>query len=114
MEMEATAAEMQALELKAKMQVKVYRTLLRHKLIMCGNALLVGYLFAVLVVVLWTAALVLAGDSYMSWAADLMKVPPERLEWLSAIGMTGFKLGAALFLLCPGLGLRICGGLMKV
>lgn len=111
--MEATAAEMQALELKAKMQVRVYRTLMRHKLIMTGNALLVGYLFAVLLVALWTAALMLFGDSYMPWSADLVKVPPERLMWLSAMGMAGFKLGAALFLLCPGLGLRICGGLMK-
>ena len=53
-------ASLEALETRAKLQVKVHRTILRHQLIMVGNALLVAFLFAALLMLLWSA-LIYAG-----------------------------------------------------
>ncbi len=112
--MEHTDAELQALELKARLQVKVHRTLLRHKLIMLGNSLLVAALFAWLLMLIWTAMMYLGvRDTWLPWAVSLLGVSTDALWRLSVVGMTGFKLAAILFLLCPGLGFRICGSAMK-
>lgn len=112
--MENTTLDVEALEARAKLQVKVHRTLLRHQLIMWGNALLVAYLFAVLLPATWFMALSLGGRQLISeWSAPLIGVPAERMLWLSAVMYGGLKVAAFLLLLCPGLGLRITGSAMK-
>jgi len=108
-------ASLEALETRAKLQVKVHRTILRHQLIMIGNALLVAFLFAALVLLVWTVMMYLgAGNTMLPCAASVLAVPAHRLVQLSVAGIVAFKLAAILLLLCPGLGFRICGSAMKV
>ncbi len=105
----------EALEKQAKLEVKIRRTILRQQLIVLGNAMLVGYLFAVLVMCIYVVAMQFGGQILMKewgrllWGAEAA----EHIPWLSLVAYTAFKIGAALLLLCPGLGLRICGAIMR-
>jgi len=105
----------EALEKQAKLEVKIRRTILRQQLIMLGNALLVSYLFAVLLMCIYFVAIQAGAKALMEewgrllWGAEVAK----QIPWLSLVAYTAFKMGAALFLLCPGLGLRICGAIMR-
>lgn len=106
---------LEALETRARLEVKVRRTLLRHQFIMIGNALLTAFLFAVLVLLIWTAMLAFGGTSagMMAVAAPVMGISVEQMMWLGAVLLVTFKIAAILLLLCPGLGFRICGSAMR-
>lgn len=107
-------ASLEALETRAKLQVKVHRTILRHQLIMVGNALLVAFLFAALLMLLWSALIYAGfGTPLLAGTGELFQTSARRMLQLGLVGMTAFKLGAVLFLLCPGLGFRLCGSAMK-
>ncbi len=105
---------LEALEARAKLQVKVHRTILRHQLIMIGNVLLVAFLFAVLVLLLWTVLMCLGVETVvLSWTGEVFQTSMRRLLQLSLAGIVAFKLAAVLLLLCPGLAFRICGSAME-
>jgi hypothetical protein len=112
--MEGPTLDMDALEARAKLQLKVHRTLLKHQLMMAGNALLVAFLFAALLMGLW---IVMLSSGYLRtmlpWGSALFGLPPEELLRLNVIGFVALRFGVVLLLLCPGLGLRICGSAMK-
>ena len=102
------------LEIEAKLQVKIERTLLRTKLIMTGNVLLTAWLFAVLILLLWYAVYsCVSTDTMLRLGATPFGVGLPQFQKLNLIAMTGWKLAAYLLLLCPGLACRVCGGAMK-
>ncbi|MBU0609812.1 MAG: hypothetical protein KKI08_18150 [Armatimonadetes bacterium] len=106
---------LEALEARAKLQVKVHRTILRHQLIMIGNVLLVAFLFAALILLVWTVMLLLgATEAMFGVYAPLLGTSARRLLQMSIVGMAGFKLASLMLLLCPGLAFRICGNAMEV
>jgi hypothetical protein len=47
------------------------------------------------------------------WSQALLGIAPPQVMWLNAVAYAGFKVASILLLLCPGLGLRICGSAMK-
>jgi len=107
-------ASLEALEMRAKLQVRVHRTILRHQLIMIGNVLLVAFLFAALVLLLWTLMVGLgAGQPLLAWAGAIFGTSDRRMLQLSMTAMASFKLAAILLFLCPGLAFRICGSAMQ-
>lgn len=101
------------LELLGKLQVKAGRTVLRHSLIMAGNALLLGFVFAAVVVTAWFVVWQTGGAWFRSFACGLLGLEPAGLGrlMLAAIGLA--KIEAIVLLLCPGLALRICGAALK-
>lgn len=106
--------DLRELEVQGKLQVKIGRALLRHKLIMLGNVLLVAWLFATILMAIWFLAYAVAGETLVQvWGADLMGLTVPEFTALNASAMIAFKLAAALLLLCPGLALRLCGGAME-
>lgn len=107
-------ASLEALEVRAKLQVKVHRTLLKHQLIMVGNALLVAFAFAAVILLIWTVMTALGiTEGLLTIYAPLFQTSVRRLMQLSITGIAGFKLAAILLFLCPGLAFRICGNAMQ-
>lgn len=98
---------------KAKLEVKVALTVMRHKLIMMGNILLVSYLVAVVLLLVWYTVYFHYGQCTTPWAASLMHMPVPAFEALSATALVWTKIAAILLFLCPGLAFRICGAAMK-
>lgn len=106
--------DLAALERQGKLQVKIERTVLRHKLIMIGNVLLVAWLFSVILVTIWYLVYVQASPSALTTIiAQAFGMPLQQFQQFNAIGIGLWKMAAGLLLLCPGLGLRICGTAMK-
>lgn len=102
------------LEIEAKLQVKIERTLLRAKLIMTGNVLLTAWFLAFLLLCLWYVVYSCCSPDFMLKLAALpFGVDLLWFQKLNLVAMTGWKLAAYLLLLCPGLACRICGGAMK-
>jgi len=102
------------LEIEAKLQVKIERTLLRTKLIMLGNALLVAWLVSVVLATIWYLAYVRTGSSSLNtMVAQQFGLTALQFQKLNGIGITIWKMVAGLLLLCPGIGLRVCGEAMK-
>jgi hypothetical protein len=102
------------LEIQGKLQVKVARTILRDKLVMGGNVLLVAYLFSLVLLSIWYVAYLRIGPDQL---LSLGVVPPgltvEQYQHLSVAGLALWKVSGALLLLCPGLALRVCGAAMR-
>ena len=102
------------LEIQGKLQVKIGRTLLRAKLIMAGNVLLVAWLVSIVLATIWYLAYVQAGPSFLTtMVAQQFGLTAQQFQKLNGIGITIWKMVAGLLLLCPGIGLRVCGGAMK-
>lgn len=109
-----TEPDVSLLAQQARLQVKVERTVLRHRLIMMGNVLLVAFLFAALLMLIWIIVLAAgAASTMLPWASGIFSVPADVLLRLNVVGFIAFRFGAVLFLLCPGLAFRICGGAMQ-
>lgn len=104
-----------ALETRAKLQVRIQRTILRHQLIMIGNALIVAYLFALLVLLIWFGLWSIGGTGIglVGRVAPVMGITPDALRSIGAMLYGVFKIASILLLLCPGLGFRICGAAMR-
>lgn len=105
--------DLAAVEAKAKLQVKVARTVLRHKLIMIGNILLVSYLVALALLVVWFIAYYATGTGMANYAAGMLNISLPMFISLNAIAYTATKLVAALLFLCPGIAFKVCGEAMK-
>lgn len=105
---------LEELETQGKLQVKIGRTLLRAKLIMIGNVLLVAWLMAVVLLYVWYAVYLWVGPAWVATAViSPLGLTVEQFQRLNIVAMTAWKLAAALLLLCPGLGFRLCGRAMK-
>lgn len=102
------------LELQAKLQVKVGRTLLRAKLIMLGNALLVAWLASLVLLLVWWGVYVGGGSDWIvKLVGTQFGLDTAAFTKLNLYAMALWKMAAYLLLLCPGLGLRACGEVMK-
>ncbi|MEN6644275.1 MAG: hypothetical protein ABFE08_17690 [Armatimonadia bacterium] len=104
---------MDVAEAKARLQVKVARTVMRHKLIMIGNILLVSYLVAVVVLLIWYIAYFVFGQGMATWAAGLMYLSVPAFVSLNATAYVWTKIAATVLFLCPGVAFKICGETMK-
>jgi glycerol-3-phosphate acyltransferase PlsY len=112
--MSVDAEKLAQLETEAKLQLRVARAILQQRLGMCGNVLLVAWLLAVIFVLIWFALCPLIHSQSLSsnWIAPMLRIQPEYLARLNALGMTAWKLASYLLFLLPGLALKICASAM--
>jgi hypothetical protein len=101
------------LEIQAKLEIRIGKALLRAKLIMIGNGLMVAWLASVVLATIWYLAYGHAGASLSAMVAPMMGMSVEEFMKLNGIGIGLWKMAAGILLLCPGIGFRVCGEAMK-
>jgi hypothetical protein len=108
------AQKLETMEAEAKLQLRVARAVLKQRLEMCGNVLLVAWLLAMGMLAIWVALcpLVHAYSLSGSWLSPLLRIEPGFLARVNTLGMAGWKLASFLLFLMPGLALKICAGAM--
>ncbi|MHB8996052.1 MAG: hypothetical protein ACYC63_12470 [Armatimonadota bacterium] len=103
------------MEIQAKLQVRIGKALLRTKLIMIGNGLLVAWAASLVLLLIWYFAYMYVGTSYMErMVCAPFGLTVLQLHKLNIMAMTVWKLASYLLLLCPGIGFRVAGEAMKV
>lgn len=109
------AAQLEVMEAKARLQVKVARTLMKQRMSMAGSVLLVTWLLAMVLLLVWFVLCTVVPLCTVTWAfiIPLLRVEPDFMARANLLGMMAWKLVALLVFLLPGLALKICASAIK-